>query len=106
MSRFVATTYSALFLLVAAWAWWTEASLGDSGGEHLLPGIALAFVGLPLSKLFEPLLDVTSPIFARRSVQLLYFTCCALAQALLLWWLAHRLNRKRVGEPNYRLERP
>lgn len=75
--RTLAAVYSAIFGVVALWAWYVGVIMLRSSTEHLLPDIILLYVSLPAS--------LFTPSFVRFVVSILLQTVCPTRLADSLW---------------------
>ena len=94
LGRSVALGYSAIVLLVAAWAWWVNVRMLHSPQEHLLPGILLAIVSTPTSLSLDLLYDHW-PNFFSGLMQLVWLTICGGIQVIFLFILLARPAKPR-----------
>jgi hypothetical protein len=95
LARTFALLYASIVGIVALWAWYTDVRLLHSQREHLLPGVMLAFVSLPMSKTLEPLYDRWQAFFLLPFVQLAWLTVCGAFQAAVLYMLSTLIPRLR-----------
>jgi len=88
-----ARAYLLVVLLAASWALYVDATLLHSQREHLAPDIVLAVVTLPSSYFLSLLFGNWPELFSLPFAQVGAMILCGLAQAWLLFVLAHRLLR-------------
>jgi len=90
--RYVAFAYAVAVALAAIWAWCVNLRMLHSAQEHLLPGVLLAVVSMPMSQSLGPLYDHW-PAYFSGLMQLLWLTICGALQVAALFVLSAFLAR-------------
>lgn len=95
--RLLAVLYTALVIVVAAWAFCTGIAMASSSTEHLLPGFTLMIVCLPSSLSLPAIATAFPGHFDTELSQAVWITCCGLLQALVLFLISRPIgeNGKR-----------
>lgn len=97
--RLLAVLYTALVIVVAAWAFYIDITMESSSTEHLLPDVTLTLVCLPASLSLPAIATVFPGHFDTELSQAVWITCCGLFQALVLFLISRSIGEKGRQSP-------
>lgn len=92
--RLLAILYTALVVVVAAWAFCTDIAMASSSTEHLLPDFTLTLVCLPASLSLPAIATAFPGHFDSELPQVAWVTFCGLFQAACLFLLSYVTARR------------
>lgn len=97
--RLLAVLYTALVIVVAAWAFYIDITMESSSTEHLLPDVTLTLVCLPASLSLPAIATVFPGHFNSELPQVAWVTFCGLLQAACLFLIAHLIEKRTTRSP-------
>lgn len=92
--RKLAIAYSIVVGVAATWAFYVDARLLHSDGEHLLPGMALSLVTLPASLSMGPMYEAWPTFFSKPFTQIAWTALCGAGQVAVLFVAAGLFRRR------------
>lgn len=95
----LATLYTALVIVVAAWTFCTDIAMRASSTEHLLPDFTLTLVCLPASLSLPAIATAFPGHFDTELSQAVWITCCGLLQAACLFLISRWIGKTGKRSP-------
>ena len=93
--RAFAIGYLTLGILAVAYGWYGEIVLRNVQTEHLLPGVLLAFLGLPMSLTLN---RFSNTLLFIPHFQVAWLTVCVVLQSVFLFLVSRRTRPQSSGD--------